>query len=692
MPRRKALLIELGTEELPTRMLPELSDAFAAALDAQLKNNSLAHGAVSHFATPRRLAVLVQGLVDAQPDQIVERKGPPVAAAFDKSGASTKAAQGFARFCGVDMQSLETVETDKGAWLYCRFRRPGKATCSLLPSIVSAALAKLPIPKRMRWGAGDAEFVRPVHWVVLLFGGEIVDAEILGIRTGRQTRGHRFLHPEPIPITTPAEYPTLLEIKGKVLADFCLRRARIQQQVDHLATGLGGRALMDEALLNEVTALVEWPHALSGNFDARFLSIPPEVLTTTMQGNQRYFPVVSSEGQLLPYFITVSNIESLEPDKVRAGNERVIRPRFIDAAFFWQQDRKAPLSSRLEALKAIAFQKGLGSLLDKTERVERLAGFIAKRIDANVAHAGRAAILSKCDLATDMVLEFPNLQGVMGRYYVAHDGEPEPVAIALEEQYWPRHAGDQLPRTKVGQTLALADRLDTLVGIFAIGHRPTGEKDPFGLRRAALGILRVLIECELDLDLEVLLRQAANGFAKIPSAAQAVPDAFDYIMDRLRAYYADRGIAPDVFNAVIACRPTRPLDFERRVRAVQAFRQLPEAESLTTANKRISNILKHANTGVPRQLDEQLLRDSAEQALFWQLEAVSLEIELLFQAGKYDQALARLAGLHQAVDRFFDEVLVMDGDATLRENRIALLSRLSSLFLRAADLSCLQQS
>ncbi|HKF94370.1 MAG TPA: glycine--tRNA ligase subunit beta, partial [Gammaproteobacteria bacterium] len=644
------------------------------------------------FATPRRLAVLVHDLVDAQPDQIVERKGPPVAAAFDKSGASTKAAQGFARFCGVDMQSLETVETDKGAWLYCRFRRPGKATRLLLPSIVSAALAKLPIPRRMRWGAGDAEFVRPVHWVVLLFGGEIVDAEILGIRTGRQTRGHRFLHPEPIPITTPAEYPALLEIKGKVLADFCLRRARIQQQVDHLATGLGGRALMDEALLNEVTALVEWPHALSGNFDARFLSIPPEVLTTTMQGNQRYFPVVSSEGQLLPYFITVSNIESLEPEKVRAGNERVIRPRFIDAAFFWQQDRKAPLSGRLEALKAIAFQKGLGSLLDKTERVERLAGFIAKRIDANVAHAGRAAILSKCDLATDMVFEFPNLQGVMGRYYVAHDGEPEPVAIALEEQYWPRHAGDQLPRTKVGQTLALADRLDTLVGIFAIGHRPTGEKDPFGLRRAALGILRILIECELDLDLEVLLRQAANGFAKIPSAAQAVPDAFDYIMDRLRAYYADRGIAPDVFNAVIACRPTRPLDFERRVRAVQAFRQLPEAESLTTANKRISNILKHANAGVPRQLDEQLLRDSAEQALFWQLEAVSLEIELLFQAGKYDQALARLAGLRQAVDRFFDEVLVMDGDATLRENRIALLSRLSSLFLRAADLSCLQQS
>lgn len=689
MPERKPFLIEIGSEELPPRALPELSDAFAAELDAQLESNSLTHGAINKFATPRRLAVLIEDLVDVQPDQLVERKGPSVATAFDDEGVPTKAAQGFAKSCGVEVQSLETVETDKGAWLYYRLSRSGKATRSLLPSMVVTALARLPILKRMRWGAGDTEFVRPVHWIVLLFGDEVVDADILGVRTGRQTRGHRFHHPEPLEIVTPAEYPALLEKYGKVLADFQQRRARIQQQVDHLAGVIGGRALMEEALLNEVTGLVEWPQALAGNFGAEFLSIPPEVLTTTMQDNQRYFPVVSYEGQLLPHFIAISNIESLEPDKVLAGNERVIRPRFIDAAFFWQQDRRTTLDSRREILKTVTFQDKLGSLFDKTERVERLAGLVASQTGADVTYARRAAALSKCDLVTDMVFEFPKLQGVMGRYYAAHDGEPGPVATALEEQYWPRHAGDQLPVTKVGQALALADRLDTLIGLFAIGHRPTGEKDPFGLRRAALSVLRIIIECESDLDLEVVLRQAADGFAETSDAAQAVPDTFNYVMDRLKTYYADRGIAPDVFNAVMACRPTRPLDFERRVHAVQAFRQLPEAESLTAANKRISNILKHIDSAAP-QIDARLLRESAERELFRQVETIRLETKPLFQAGNYHQALETLAGLHHAVNSFFDQVLVMTEDEPLKKNRIALLTCLRSLFLRAADLSCLQ--
>ncbi len=690
MPERRDLLVEIGTEELPPRALPELSNVFAEMLSGELAGAGLSYGVVQRFATPRRLAVLIADLAERQPDQVIERKGPPVASAFDDMGNPSAAAQGFARSCGVGVESLQTVETDKGTWLYYRLTRPGEDTRRLLPAMVNNALARLPIPKRMRWGAGETEFVRPVHWVVLLFGHEVIDTEILGIRTGRETRGHRFHHPQALTIAAPGEYGALLESEGKVVADFAARRNRIRQQVQHAAVALGGEARIDEALLDEVTALVEWPQALAGNFDATFLDIPPEVLTTTMQGNQRYFPIVSREGCLLPHFIAISNIQSAQPDAVRAGNERVIRPRFIDAAFFWQQDRKTRLASRRDALKAMVFQERLGSLFDKTERVEQLAAFVASEISADVAHARRAAALSKCDLVTDLVFEFPNLQGVMGRYYAAGDGEPEAVAVALDEQYMPRHAGDGLPRTGVGQALALAERIDTLVGIFAIGHRPTGEKDPFGLRRAAVGVLRIIIERELPLDLEAMLSHAATGLAGKIDATAVVPEVFDYIMERLRTYYSDRGIAPDVINAVMARRPTRPLDFDRRVRAVQAFRQLPEADSLASANKRIANILKQAGALGPIQIDERLLRDAPERELYRHVETLSREVEPLFEEGRYQPALAKLAALRQPVDRFFDEVLVMAEDEKLKDNRIALLNRLSSLFLRAADLSRLQ--
>jgi glycyl-tRNA synthetase beta chain len=688
VPEQRDLLIEVGTEELPPRALRKLSEAFAKGLSAELTAKNLRHGNIQRFATPRRLAVLVRDLHANQPDQVLERRGPSLAAAYDQDGRPTKAAQGFARSCGVDLDALETRNTDQGAWLYYRSSRPGLPAGALLPAMVGTTLAKLPIPKRMRWGAGEAEFVRPVHWLVLLFGDEVLRTEILGVQTDRQTRGHRYHHPEPLTIGAPADYAALLENDGKVIADFDLRRARICQQVEGLASSLGGEARLDDDLLDEVTALVEWPQALAGSFDASFLDIPPEVLITTMQDNQRYFPVIS-QGRLLPHFIAISNIESADPDAVRAGNERVIRPRFIDAAFFWAQDRKVSLESRRAALETVVFQQQLGTLLDKSRRVEELAASLAEQLCVDVAHARRAAALAKCDLLTQMVFEFPTLQGVMGRYYAAGDGEPEAVSVALDEQYMPRHAGDALPQTGVGQVLALAERLDTLVGIFAIGHRPTGEKDPFGLRRAALGVLRIIIERALDLDLEAMLQRAAEGLADRLDATAAVPETLEYVMERLRTYYLDRDIAPDVINAVMARQPTRPLDFDRRVRAVQAFRRLPEAESLASANKRISNILRQSGLAAT-SLDEQLLRDDAERELHGRVQRLSREVEPLFEMGKYEQALAHLAALRQPVDRFFDEVLVMADDEALKRNRIALLDRLGSLFLRVADLSRLQ--
>ncbi|MFP4079670.1 MAG: glycine--tRNA ligase subunit beta [Ectothiorhodospira sp.] len=687
MSERSDLLIEIGTEELPPKALKTLRDAFAEGVRRGLEEAGLAPAGARGLAAPRRLAVLLEGVPLRQADQPMERRGPAVQAAFDAEGRPTRAAEGFARSCGVAVADLERMETDKGAWLVHRHVEPGRPTEDLVPGIVEAALAGLPIPKRMRWGEGDAEFVRPVHWVVLLLGDRVIPATILGVQAGGETRGHRFHHPEPLPLAAPADYLPVLEQRGHVLADFEARREAIRDQVERAAAQAGGRAVMAPGLLDEVTALVEWPVAVLGHFDARFLEVPQEALISTMQDNQKYFPVVDDAGRLMPHFITISNVDSREPERVREGNERVIRPRFADAEFFWNQDRKRPLESHLEGLRQVVFQQKLGTLHDKTQRVTALAEHLAGALGAPVDPVRRAARLSQCDLQTLMVYEFTELQGTMGRYYALHDGEPGAVARALEEQYLPRHAGDALPSDAVGQVLALADRLDTLTGIFAIGLRPSGTKDPFGLRRAALGVLRILVEAGLPLDLEDLLQRAAAQHDPAVAAPAAVPQVLEYMLERLRAYYQDRGIRPEVFEAVRAVHPTRPLDFDRRVRAVEHFRTLPQAEALAAAHKRIHNILRKVEGALPGSVDPALLAEPAEQALHARLEALRGEVTAQLDAGDYTGGLTALAALREPVDAFFDQVMVMAEDPALRDNRIALLNQLAALFLRVADLS-----
>ncbi len=685
------LLIEIGTEELPPRALKKLSEAFGRGIVDGLKAAGLGHGDVSLFASPRRLAVLVSGLIERQADKKIERRGPALMAAFDDEGCPSKAAEGFARSCGVaSVADLERMETDKGAWLVYRAEQPGQSTVSLVPGLVTASLDKLPIPKRMRWADLDAQFVRPVQWLVLLFGDEVIDAEILCVTSGRETRGHRFHYPETIYIAEPAGYAPLLETEGRVIADFATRREAVRAQVLEAGEQLSGHAVIDDALLDEVTAMVEWPVAIAGNFEERYLGVPAEVLILTMKTNQKYFHVVDANGKLMPHFITVANIDSTNPDVVRDGNERVVRPRLADAEFFWAQDRKQKLDSHIEKLKTILFQKELGSLHDKTQRVVQLAGNIATTLSANKEWAERAAWLAKCDLMTEMVYEFPDLQGTMGRYYAQHDGEAEEVALAQDEQYMPRFAGDALPATATGQAVAIADKLDTLVGMFGIGQPPTGSKDPFALRRSALGLLRIIIECQLPLDLPDMVRQAAAALGSKVTVKNVVDQVVDFMMDRLRAYYKDSGVAPDVFESVLVQHPTQPFDFDRRVRAVNHFLGLPEAESLAAANKRISNILRQAvekNILVPDAIDPTKLAYLAEQTLVSQLELATQEVIPLFDRRDYEAALGRLASLREAVDRFFDEVMVMTDDVVVRDNRLALLAQLRTLFLRVADLS-----
>ncbi len=684
------LLIEIGTEELPPKALSSLALAFENGIREGLEKAGLTHGGIHRFATPRRLAVLIAQLPTGQPDRRLERRGPALSAAFDPDGKPTRAAEGFARSCGVTVAELQRQETAQGAWLVHLSVEPGAATADLIPGIVRTALAALPIPKRMRWGDRDDEFVRPVHWAVLLFGDDVIPATILGVAAGRETRGHRFHHPQPIRLTAPADYARQLADEGQVIADFDQRRATVRAQAEAIAAELRGAAVIKPELLDEVTALVEWPVALAGNFERRFLAVPAEALISTMQDNQRYFPVVDAQGRLLPHFITITNLASRDPAQVRAGNERVIRPRFSDAEFFWNQDRKQPLAARMEDLQHVVFQQRLGTLADKSARVAALARFIAGHGHGNPDWAERAARLSKCDLLTQMVQEFPELQGIMGRYYAQHDQEAPDVAQAVEEHYLPRFAGDRLPATPTGRIIALADRLDTLTGIFAIGQGPSGAKDPFALRRAALGVLRILIEGQLDLDLLLLLERAAASFDPALRAGKAVETVFEFMLDRLRGYYLDQGLRQDEFDAVLDCRPTRPLDFDHRVRAVSAFRAAPEAARLAAANKRIRNLLKKVETALPFEVRPDLLVEDAEQALAGRLVELSSEVIPLMEAGLYGEALNRLAGLREPVDGFFDQVLVMAEDPALRTNRLALLNELGSLFLRVADFSRLQ--
>jgi glycyl-tRNA synthetase beta chain len=690
-------LVELGTEELPPLALPELERAFADGIRAGLTAATLPFGEVRSFATPRRLAVWVRNLAVLQPAQSVKLKGPPVSAAFGKDGAPTTAATKFAEKCGVDVSALTRISEGKGEFLFYSGAKPGLSTVSLLPGIVQKSLDALPIPKRMRWGASTAEFVRPVHWLVMLYGAEKIAARVLDTDSSSATRGHRFMAPVELPLAAPAEYEAKLREQGKVIADFAARRALIKGQVAQVGRGLGGSALLDDALLDEVTALVEWPSALAGTFEARFLELPREVLISTLQQHQRYFPVEGADGKLLAHFITVSNIESRDESQVRAGNERVVRPRLSDAAFFWSQDRKQPLAARLGALDAVTFQAKLGSIGDKVRRVSTLAGEIALLIDADRAMAERAAQLAKCDLLTSMVGEFPELQGIMGRYYATADNEPAEIATAIDEHYMPRGAGGALPGTGAGTAVALADKLDTLAGIFAIGQKPSGTKDPFGLRRAAIGTLRIVVERKLDVDLRALAARAAQ--LQPVTNAGVDTELWDYVLERLRAYLLDAGsaahvpgITTEMFDAVRASHPVSPLDFRARLEALVKFLAVPDAASLTAANKRISNILKKApaeQAPATGAVDVDALREPAEKALHEAVAALMGDVERALGKRDYATALTRLATLRPAVDAFFDGVMVNAEDPGLRRNRLALLAGVRQLFTRIADLSLL---
>ena len=683
-------LVEIGTEELPPRALPQLSRALLKGLQQQLEQARLDHGPCHAYASPRRLAVLVEGLSVHQPPRPIERLGPAVTAAFDAEGRPTRAAEGFARSNGVAVDQLERVATDKGERLAFRTTEAGQSARELLPQLVAAALDQLPIDRRMRWGASREEFVRPVHWLVMLLGDDIVPARILGVESGRLSRGHRFHSAEPFTLSRPEDYARVLAEEHHVLADFAQRRDRIREQVTAEADRLQGRALLDEALLDEVTALVEWPVVLSGSFDARFLEVPAEALISSMQEHQRYFPVVDDEGNLLPHFIFVANIDSQDPAQVIQGNERVIRPRLADAAFFYDTDRRSPLADRREQLKGIVFQDRLGSMWDKSLRVSRLAERIAEAIGGNPDWARRAAELAKCDLVTEMVLEFDDLQGVAGRYYALRDGEPEEVALALEEQYRPRFAGDALPETPTGMALAIADRLDTLVGIFGIGELPTGSKDPFALRRAAQGILRLCVVRELDLDLQPLLEAAQDALGDRIDGEGLTKRVLTFMLDRFRAWYEEENIATEVFQAVSARHLSRPLDIDQRVHAVHRFSQLPQAEALAAANKRVSNLLSQAGSELDHvDLDPARLIEPAEQALAQALQEREQVVRPLLDQHRYEEALADLAALREPVDRFFDEVMVMAEDVELRHHRLALLRRLRQLFMEVADISLL---
>lgn len=686
----KDLLIEIGTEELPPTALNKLSVAFYNGVKEGLEKADLSFTEIKKFAAPRRLALMISDLQVKQKDKAVEKRGPALSAAFDEDGCPSKAAQGFARSCGVTVEELDKLETDKGAWLNFKSTHKGQNTEELIPEIVQTALDKLPIPKRMRWADLDAQFVRPVHWLVLLFGNDVIDAEILSVKSGRETRGHRFHHPETIAIASAKEYEMLLETHGKVIADFDRRKEAVRGQVDEIALSKNGNAIIDENLLEEVAAMVEWPVAVMGNFEERFLDVPQETLILTMKTNQKYFHVVDQKGVLLPHFITVSNIESKDVSKVQEGNERVIRPRFADAEFFWSQDKKSKLVDRKEQLGSVVFQKQLGTLLDKSNRVSKLASNIAEMLGGDKQLASRAAELCKCDLMTEMVGEFPGLQGIMGRYYAEHDGENTEVATALEDYYKPKFAGDTLPQSITSQSLAIADRLDTLVGIFAIGQTPTGDKDPFALRRAALGVLRISIENKLDLDLLELIKLAVKQHDASINAAKAEVAVFDFVLDRLHAYYLDKGIRPDVLDAVISTKPTRPLDIDNRLLAVDAFRKLEAATSLAAANKRIGNILKKVEGKIADKVNEQLLQEDAEKELNTLLTKLDSKVQGLINKAKYQDALTELSTLRASVDQFFDDVMVMADDEKLKNNRIALLNKLHQLFIQIADISKLQ--
>ncbi|MEX5502806.1 glycine--tRNA ligase subunit beta [Pseudomonas putida] len=676
-------LVELGTEELPPKALATLGDAFLAGIEKGLQAAGLNYTGKQVYAAPRRLAVLIRQLDVQQPDRSINIDGPPLQAAF-KDGEPTQAALGFAKKCGVELAEID----QSGPKLRFSQHIPGKSTIGLLPTIVEDSLNDLPIPKRMRWAASREEFVRPTQWLVMLLGDQVVDCTILSQNAGRESRGHRFHHPENVVITTPANYVEDLR-KAYVLADFAERRELISKRTAELAMQQEGTAIVPPALLDEVTALVEWPVPLVCSFEERFLDVPQEALITTMQDNQKYFCLLDSEGKLLPRFITVANVESRDPKQIVQGNEKVVRPRLTDAEFFFKQDKKQPLETFNERLKNVVFQAQLGTVYDKAERVSKLAAFIAPLIGGDAQRAGRAGLLSKCDLATEMVGEFPEMQGVAGYYYALNDGEPQDVALALNEQYMPRGAGAELPQTLTGAAVAIADKLDTLVGIFGIGMLPTGSKDPYALRRAALGVLRILIEKQLDLNLTGAVEFAVKQFGAKVKAAGLAEQVLEFIFDRLRARYEDEGIDVATYLSVRALQPGSALDFDQRVQAVQAFRKLPEAEALAAVNKRVSNLLSKAEGAIAEQVEPKYFDNANEFSLYSAIQQADQAVQPMAAARQYSESLARLAALRDPVDAFFEAVMVNAEDAKVRANRYALLSRLRGLFLGVADISLL---
>jgi len=691
MSKTNDLLIEIGTEELPPKALKRLSDAFAQGVLQGLDKAGLKYTGHQAYATPRRLAVLINNLDSQQPDIKIEKRGPAVAAAFDDEGCPTPAAQGFARSCNTDVNDLETMKTGKGSWLVFRSEQQGQDTPSLIPGILQQAIDALPIPKRMRWSDLSDSFVRPVHWLVILFGDQVVPARLLSQTAGRETRGHRFHHPDALFLSEPSAYAPLLESEGRVMPDYDARREAVRAQVIEAAHQHGGTAVIDDDLLDEVSSLVEWPTAILGAFDPRFLDVPPEALISAMKDHQKYFHLIDKKGKLMPCFITVSNIQSSNPDVVRDGNERVINPRLTDAAFFWAQDCKKPLADYSTRLANVVFQKKLGSLLDKTERVQTLAVSIAAELGIDQDSAKRAALLCKCDLMTDMVGEFPGLQGIMGRYYANASDETAEVAQAIEDHYRPRFSGDELPATATGQAVAIADKLDTLVGIFGIGQAPTGDKDPFALRRAALGIIRILIEQDLGLDLRKAIQTAISSNAANSLADDTASQVYEFFLARTRVYFSGQGYAADEIDAILSLAPSVFNDMNHRLRALSVFRTLPEADALAAANKRISNLLNKAKADdIPDSVNTDALQEPAEKSLAIALAQLHKQVDKSLGKGDFTRAMKQLASLREPVDNFFDDVMVMVDDLPVRNNRLALLSGVRKLFLSIADLSRLQ--
>lgn len=682
------LIIELGTEELPPKALKKLASAFADSFARDIAAAGLPCGEIKWYAAPRRLAVSIKDLEERQPDQIVEKKGPAVAAAF-KDGQPTKAAIGWASSNGITVDQAERFKTDKGEWLLFRAEVKGKSAVDLIPAMIENAAKALPVPKLMHWGATKYEFVRPVHTLLALYGSTLIDATVLGVKSSKTIRGHRFMGKQELVIDHADEYLSKLEQEGSVMADYDKRRSVIAKSVTDQATKLGGKADLDESLLDEVTSLVEWPVVLTAKFDEKFLRVPSEALVYTMKGDQKYFPVYDSEGKLLPNFIFISNIDSLDASQVIAGNERVVRPRLSDAEFFFDTDRKTRLESRLPSLDTVLFQKQLGTLGERAKRISELSGFIATKIGADEAKAKRAGLLSKCDLMTNMVMEFTDTQGVMGMHYARLDGEGDDIADALFEQYLPRFAGDKIPNAGISVSVSLADKLDTLTGIFGIGQPPKGDKDPFGLRRATIGVLRVITENKLDLDLLELLEKSASLHGNHLTNKNVVNDVFEYSLARFKAMYQDEGVSAGAVASVLVRKPTRPYDLSKRVRAIVEFSKNEAAEALGAANKRVSNILAKAGDDIPESINEAIMSEEAERALATSVAAAKSDVEPMFSRGEYDSALTRLSAIRSDVDAFFDKVMVMAEDPKVRGNRLALLRDLRGLFLGVADISYL---